>query len=418
MLRHLRIGPRLLLAPALGLVLLIVATACTWQALVRQNEALTTTVQLHAVRIKAAGDLLSEARHAHAGIYQLLTWLSASISEARVQHLQAELQARLTGVERELARVAGRTPPDSAERLLLEQSRGAFAVYSKAVQDVVEIARADHSVSVNAMVKAERAFEGVAAGLSRLAQLEQQLSEQANERARADYQRVSLLVPALAVLAIVMSVALGLAVRRSMLSQIAEIEHSARQLASGNLVVTARDYGEDELSRTARALDDSIRHLNRTLVTIRDSAQGINHAARSMAGANADLSFRTALQVRTLERASERLNELDLATQDDGEPGGPAEAALDGVSAAIVEMSQMSRQSSMLVRDAAQAARGLQQQALMLSKAVAAFRLDEVGPPPPRPAPPLPPEPVATPNRGERPHLRLATVRQDEGTAQ
>ena len=178
----------------------------------------------------------------------------------------------------------------------------------------------------------------------------------------------------------------------------------------------ARDYGEDELSRTSRALDDSIRHLNRTLVQIRDSAQGINHAAQSMTGANADLSFRTALQARTLETASARLHDLDRATHDGGEPDGAAEAALDGVSAAIVEMSQMSRQSSMLVRDAAQAARGLQQQALMLSKAVAAFRLDEVGPPPQRPAPLSSAEP-RPPARSDRPRLRLATVRGEGETA-
>jgi methyl-accepting chemotaxis protein len=50
---------------------------------------------------------------------------------------------------------------------------------------------------------------------------------------------------------------------------------------------------------------------------------------------------------------------------------------LAGVNQAIVRMDEMNQQGTRMVEEAAMAARSLQQQALTLSRAVAAFRLDE-----------------------------------------
>jgi hypothetical protein len=48
------------------------------------------------------------------------------------------------------------------------------------------------------------------------------------------------------------------------------------------------------------------------------------------------------------------------------------------VNQAIVRMDELTQQGTRMVEDAAMAARSLQEQALSLSQAVAAFRLDEV----------------------------------------
>jgi methyl-accepting chemotaxis protein len=67
-----------------------------------------------------------------------------------------------------------------------------------------------------------------------------------------------------------------------------------------------------------------------------------------------------------------------------------------GVNEAIVQMDEMTQQNSSLVEQAATAARSLQEQAHSLSRAVAAFKLDEVE---------LPPAAVV------KRHLRLASKR-------
>ena len=72
MLKKLRIGPKLLLAPGLVLLLLLVTAAAATIGMVRQNDSMENLVQVRAARLKTAADVSGEARYAHAHIYQLL----------------------------------------------------------------------------------------------------------------------------------------------------------------------------------------------------------------------------------------------------------------------------------------------------------------------------------------------------------
>jgi len=92
-------------------------------------------------------------------------------------------------------------------------------------------------------------------------------------------------------------------------------------------------------------------------------------------------------------------------------------SGLSEVNRAIVQMDQVTRQNSALVAEAAAAARSLQMQALTLSCAVAAFRLDEAQAPPAAPASEagnvaaLCPPGQPRGRRLQHPHLRLVSSR-------
>jgi methyl-accepting chemotaxis protein len=542
MLARLRIGPKLLLAPGVVLLLLIVLSCGAYLALLRQNQSLETIVQQRAAQIRAASGLVSEAQHAHTQVYQMLTWINASFARARLDALVRELHQRHEAIGRGFGELARTTASGGAERRFIEQAQAAHAVYLRAVLDVIELSQVDHSLSANAMWKAERAFDVVALRLAELARLEQTLSEQASNAAAVDFRRIRTLMPAVIVLSIVLSLAITMAVRRALLDEVRDIGEAAIDLASGNLTVKPRAYGADEISETSRALDISIRNLNATLRTIMASANSIGTASREIAMGNADLSQRTehhassleqtassmkvlsqtvsktassvlaanrlaesasshaqkggsvvgrlmltmqsirgsanrvveivgvidsiacqtnilalnaaveaaragehgrgfavvATEVRALaQRSAQAAREIKaLIVQSVAEiEGGSASAAEAGfnmagivasvqevgdiisqisnasaeqasglteMNQAIVQMDEMTQQNSALVEQAAAAAESLQDQALSLSRAVAAFRLDEVAAPPPE-APP--------PKVGGKPHLRLASKR-------
>ena len=110
MLSKLKIGPKLLLAPGVVLILLIVLSAGAYLGMVRQNQSLEIMVQQRAARIKAADDLVAGANRAHTEIYQLRTWFKAAmdvtihryILRRRVEHAR---QLLLQG-DRKLSDVA------------------------------------------------------------------------------------------------------------------------------------------------------------------------------------------------------------------------------------------------------------------------------------------------------------------------
>ncbi|MFA9218179.1 MAG: MCP four helix bundle domain-containing protein, partial [Sphingomonadaceae bacterium] len=310
MLSQLKLGPKLLLAPGVVLILLIVLSAGSYLGLVRQNQSLENMVQQRATRMKDAADLVAGANRAHTEIYQLLTWINASFAPVRIDGLVRDIHARHAALDREFAQLEQATRDGSGERRFVVQSQAAHAQYVQAITDVIELSLADPSMAANAMIKAERAFDVVAQRLEQLAQLEQSLSERAYTDAEAEFRTLSTMLPLVVLASIVLSLLVTMVVRRAMLREVGEIGAAALDLAQGNLTVRTREYGRDEIAETSRALDTSIRNLNTTLKTILASAQSIDTASRELAQDSEDLSCRTEAQASSLEQTSSSMQEL------------------------------------------------------------------------------------------------------------
>jgi len=310
MLSKLRIGPKLLLAPAAVLLLLILVAGSAYYAMLRQNASLETVVRERAVRLRDTAALVHSAQRSHSEVYQLLSWLGGSFAEKRIAGLSAVIALDQNETGKRLRQLRAAIAPRSVEARFVDEAAAAHLLYLKAVADVIELARADPSTSASAMVKAERAFATVAARLEALSNLEQQLSEQAARRAQADFATMSTLMPLLVGLSVLLSLAITFAVRRALLREVADIGAAARALASGELLVREHAYGDDEIAATSRLLDAGIRNLNGTLKTILASARSIDDRTRQVAIGNADLHQRAAAQGDCLRHTASSVEEL------------------------------------------------------------------------------------------------------------
>jgi methyl-accepting chemotaxis protein len=202
------------------------------------------------------------------------------------------------------------TPAQGDERRFVDGAASAYARYIRAVVDVIELARDDQSISANAMSKAESAFSDVAQRLNALAQLEQMLSQEASNSAADEFRAMTWLMPFVIVLAIGVSLRITVAVRGALLEEIRSIGAAAVDLASGDLTVKDRVYGNDEIADTSRALNASIRNLNATLRTILESARSIGSASRDLALGNLNLTTRAVFRANSLEHTASSMQEL------------------------------------------------------------------------------------------------------------
>jgi hypothetical protein len=357
MLARLKIGPKLLLAPAAVLVLLVLLAALAGSAMLRQNQALAQVVEQRATRIKAAAELVAAVQRGHAEAYQWFAWMSASFSGARVEALARQIASRQRQVDAQFDALLVATREVGAERILVARAAAAHARYGAAVADALDIARSDQSVGTAAMSRAERAFDEVAQGLAALAQREQDLSALEVARTRADLVRVQWVMRAGVVAALGLALLISMAVRRALLREVGAIGAAASALSNGNLTARPGSDGRDEIADTARSLDASIRHLNGTLKAILACA-------------------------RDIDGSSGQIVQMGRATD------------AQALSACHAE----------LVVATAEAARRLQEQALGLSRAVAGLRLDQDGAPQAAPASGPAPAPVPA----GRARLRLA----------
>lgn len=310
MLSRLKIGPKLLLAPGVVLLLLILLSSGAYYAMVRQHQSLQSVVGPRAVQMRSATELVGQAQRVHADTYKLLTWLGSSFSRARIEFLIADIHRQHAAIERAFAELMQRTALESGERRHVEQAAQAHRMYVRAAREVVELAHADQTIGANAMIKPEAAFSALVQRMGMLARLERELSEEASNDAAADFRFTAGLMPFVVLLAVGVSLAITVAVRRSLLLEIRSIGAAARGLASGDLTVGERVYGEDEIGETSRALDAGIRNLNGTLRTVLESARTIGSASRDLSLGNLSMHSRAMFRSRSLEDTAASMQQL------------------------------------------------------------------------------------------------------------
>ena len=314
MLSTLRIGPKLLLAPGLVLILLVVTATSAWQGMVRQNASMENLVEVRAARLKATADVAGDAKHAHANIYQLLAWINGSFAKARVDALTVDIGKKHGEIAAELTALAA--VGDAGERKLIDASSAALAAYRKSVQQTIELAQVDQSTATASMSKAEKEFTVLHAQLGQLAVLERSLSEAAFAAAKAEYRRLVMTMAALVLLSIGLSLVATMLVRRAMLRDIRAIADVVGELAEGRLAKGEANQGRDEIAATSRALDNTIERLTASLRSIMTSVRSIDTASQEIATGNLDLSARTEMQASSLEETSSAMETLTVAVKD------------------------------------------------------------------------------------------------------
>ena len=358
MLKKLKIGPKLLLAPALVLLLLMLVAGGAYYGMVRQNASLENIVQVRAARLKAVADLAGEVRYAHANVYQLLAWVNGSFAKARLDALTADIGKRQQAVSEALDALGALSDP--GQRKMVDAARTELVAYRKGIAEAIDLAQVDNSIATNSMQKADKHFDALNLQLKTLAQQEKTLSEQAYASARAEFRALGIFMSTLVLLSVALSVTMSMLVRRAMLADVRAIAGVVGDLAEGRLQQGAASSGSDEIAATSRALDQTIGTLTATMRSVLQSVQSIDTASREIATGNVDLSNRTERQAGSLEETAsaietltsavrenasnaKRANELASSASQLAEQGGKA------VASAVATMEQIKGSSRQIV---------------------------------------------------------------------
>jgi len=281
MLSRLRLGTKLLLAPMLVLVLMFGVSCIAYRAVACQGEVLATIVQQRAAQTRSAAELAAGARQAHAEVYQLITWISASFSPARTGTLVRGIHRRHAAIERSFAALTRLTARAGPENALVHQAERAWRVYLASVLDVIELARNDQSISANAMTRSERAFDTVLLRLDALTRLEQLHGERAAAKAANDSHTIATLMPAALMASLSLALLVTLAVRRALLAELDSVVAAAVAIGDGDLRPQPLLNGRDEICRAGRALGAARQKLNARLLGVLAGVRAVGAEARA-----------------------------------------------------------------------------------------------------------------------------------------
>ncbi len=178
-LSRLSIGAKLLLAPGVTVLLLVILAITAALGLHRQQAALTSIYQVRFANLRGVGETAQATAEAHAGMYRLLSQISADFPEDQIKASGAALQARIDDIGARLGKMAAGADIGADERQGFAAAQKLLGDYRKVIGDAVDVASVQASMATAYMSKAESKFDELGKAFSSLRGLEQRLSDEA-----------------------------------------------------------------------------------------------------------------------------------------------------------------------------------------------------------------------------------------------
>ena len=137
--------------------------------------------------------------------------------------------------------------------------------------------------------------------------------------------------------AIVIAIACGILVRRSIERPLRQMVAAATSLAEGDLTARLDASGRDEPAQVLATLQVSLRSLSGTIAEVRTAADQIGCGSREIAQGNLDLSARTEQQAASLQQTAAALEQLAGTVRHNAENAAQADRLAATVTAATLE---------------------------------------------------------------------------------
>jgi len=215
-------------------------------------------------------------------------------------------------------------PASEKGQRIRDQIDAALAVARPFNNQVVELGLANRNQEAMSLLieKAAPATDVCSALLTQLLELQKQRNEQAyHESQQASQQAMAWLIGG-NLFGIVLAVALGALVARSITSQLggepAEASELARSIARGDLSIKIRLQPGDEHSMMAH-FQHMVQSLSQVVREVRKDAEGVASISVQIAQGNHDLSQRTEEQASSIEETAASMEELGGAARQNAE---------------------------------------------------------------------------------------------------
>ncbi|MBL8345219.1 MAG: HAMP domain-containing protein [Rubrivivax sp.] len=387
---HLPLRAKLLLAPALCLLLLVLSAAGAIWGFAAQRHALDSLYEQRLPSYTFASRFESGLRDLNGLINRSIGYTAMGFNEKEVEAIDKALASTAAALQKALADQAAIAATDE-DRAVLKALAEGFKKYVKAINETVDIKSTGAAVAVTFLSVAQAEYERLIVRISQVSREKLAAAGEDVAAARAAAARAQWTIAAAAVGAIVSGVGLAMLLAGGLLARVRETSQAAERLAAGDLRSTLRAKGRDEIGRLMGHVEVVREHLATAIQAVQTASDSVKLAAGDIASGNADLSHRTEQQASSLQQTAATMEQFTATAKSNAETAHTAsqlasaasEVATRGgavVSEVVQTMEQIS-QSSRRIAEIIGTIDGIafQTNILALNAAVEAARAAEHG---------------------------------------
>jgi methyl-accepting chemotaxis protein len=318
-----KLGSKLLMAPLLTALVALSAGEINAVMMSRAAVSSQDEVQQRMEHFKTLSSTQAQLGQVHAGVYRTVA-LMASLDEAKVKSMRADLATQLNGVQRTLTAGVEASGSDEQLRAAVSAADAETSKYLKTADAAIDLASVDPNTGIAAMQDADAAYANLAKTVGGMVARIDALTVEGAAASSARSDRIHLILAMIGLLAAGAAVAVSWQMQRKLVSDLGHAARVADTVAGGDLTVQAHSERADELGDLLRALDRMAGQLNESLQTVMDSSQSIQTASSEIASGNLDLSQRTEQAASRLQQTASAMTQLTGTVRQSAESAATA----------------------------------------------------------------------------------------------
>ena len=304
-----KVWQKVLVAPAVTIIFLLVFGGLSYGVLMQQNAALEDLTKNRFAGYQIAADSAQNISEVHSNIYRLLTWIG-NFNEDKIKKITDEEKAKIDNVIGSITRFDQLPNLTAEERKLGETVIVKLGKYRLAVHNAVDISTVEVAMGMMSMQAADAQFQSMLKDFKDLVQLEKKLAQERYESAAATFRMTVMILLGLLAAAVIVSVGIALAMSKVIVTPLRVAMAAADQIARGDLSSDVQSGSSDETGQLLKALGDMTQNLRSLVGDVAAGAHTVSDTSAQIAQGNLDLSQRTEEQASTLEETASSMEEL------------------------------------------------------------------------------------------------------------
>ena len=251
---RLSLGTKLLLAPAVGMICLLMVAGAAYYGLTQQQYTMSRISDVRFAHLQLAMEANTFLQEAQFGLARMFSSQDAVADAIVIKATGDELLSKIQSALPTLDFLSKQSSLDPKEKEAIVATVNSVLKYNEAVEEVLATAeRSNNRANLN--LKTDSAFEVLSWNLSTLVSIERKLTSEAFAESERRSRQLSLVLASMLVLSFLAAFIVTFVVTRYIRGTVEAIRVAASELSSGNLTRRAAVPSDDEIGQTARAFN-------------------------------------------------------------------------------------------------------------------------------------------------------------------
>jgi methyl-accepting chemotaxis protein len=313
-----KVWHKILVAPGVAIVFLIMLGTISYSVLMHQHSTLAELFDTRFGNYQLAANSSQEISEVHSNVYRLFTWIG-NLKEDQIKRITSEQAAKIDAVTRNVARFTANKELEAAERKTAEAVAGKLAKYKKDVDTAIDLSTVDVGTGMAAMQTADSSFQDTLKDFKELVQIETRLAQESYESARTAFSRAVMALLAILVLALVISVGIAYFMSGMIVRPLKNAIAVAGRIAGGDLGGNIEVSSKDETGQLLAALKRMNESLQKIVSEVRASAEALSSASEEVSSTAQSMSQASSEQAASVEETSASVEQMTASITQNSE---------------------------------------------------------------------------------------------------